>query len=288
MNVKSIWNSNLCCCNLPSSCFVNASGKLVSSGTTDTELGYLNGVTSAVQAQLNGKLNLTGGTLTGLLAGTSATFTSTLGVTGLLSGTTGAFTVNDAATNSVLDILTLTHTTSGTAASGLGAGILFRTERPSGGITLNRGAIYGVSGTDADDDGDLAFYTLRDTGTGGFNEKMRLTANGTLAVGTNALVSDTLLPIQINAIATTGQAYFAANNAGGYGLLIGYDNANGYARIRNVSNTALTFETNNVERSVWLSSTERVPPSGVMVSALSRRPWLTRRSSRARNAARAK
>jgi hypothetical protein len=29
---------------------------------------------------------------------------------------------------------------------------------------------------------------------------------------------------------------------------MGYDNANGYARIRNVSNTALTFETNNTER----------------------------------------
>jgi hypothetical protein len=67
----------------------NASGKLVSSATTDTELGYLSGVTSAVQTQLNSKLNtstaastylpLTGGTLTGALSGTSATFTTTSG-----------------------------------------------------------------------------------------------------------------------------------------------------------------------------------------------------------------
>jgi hypothetical protein len=123
-------------------------------------------------------------TFFGGLAGTSATFSSTLGVTGALSGTTGNFIVNDAATNSVLDILTLTHTTSGTGASGLGAGILFRTERPSGGITLSRGAIYGISGTDADDDGDLAFYTLTDTGGSGFSEKMRINAVGNVAIGT--------------------------------------------------------------------------------------------------------
>jgi hypothetical protein len=56
----------------------NASGKLVSSATTDTELGYLSGVTSAVQTQLNSKLNLSGGTLTGALSGTSATFSGAI------------------------------------------------------------------------------------------------------------------------------------------------------------------------------------------------------------------
>jgi hypothetical protein len=72
--------------------------------------------------------------------------------------------------------------------------------------------------------------------------------NGTVVgIATTALIADGLLPIQINAGAS-GQAYFASNNNGGYGLLMGYDNANGYARIRNVSNTALTFETNNSEK----------------------------------------
>jgi hypothetical protein len=70
---------------------------------------------------------------------------------------------------------------------------------------------------------------------------------GSVGVGTTSLVADALLPLQINAGAS-GQAYFASNNNGNYGLLMGYDNANGYARIRNVSNTALTFETNNSEK----------------------------------------
>jgi hypothetical protein len=53
----------------------DGSGKIAASGsTTATEIGYVAGVTSAIQTQLNGKLNLTGGTLTGALSGTSATF----------------------------------------------------------------------------------------------------------------------------------------------------------------------------------------------------------------------
>jgi hypothetical protein len=44
------------------------SGKqAVVSGVDDTEIGYLNGVTSAIQTQLDGKLALSGGTLTGAL-----------------------------------------------------------------------------------------------------------------------------------------------------------------------------------------------------------------------------
>ena len=133
-----------------------------------------------------------------LLVSGAATFSSTI------AATSGTFIVDDAATNSVLDILTLTHTTSGTAASGLGAGILFRTERPSGGITLSRGAIYGVSGTDANDDGDLAFYTLTDTGGSGFSEKMRIYANGRIE---NFNVAANNFALTINGSATTGQSY---------------------------------------------------------------------------------
>lgn len=37
------------------------------SGVSDTEIGYLDGVTSSIQTQINGKLSLSGGTLTGAL-----------------------------------------------------------------------------------------------------------------------------------------------------------------------------------------------------------------------------
>ncbi len=45
----------------------DGSGFLVPATTTATEIGYVNGVTSAIQTQLNAKLNLAGGTLTGAL-----------------------------------------------------------------------------------------------------------------------------------------------------------------------------------------------------------------------------
>lgn len=46
----------------------DASGFIVASSVTDTELGYVSGVTSAIQTQLGNKLNLSGGTLSGNLA----------------------------------------------------------------------------------------------------------------------------------------------------------------------------------------------------------------------------
>jgi hypothetical protein len=55
----------------------DGSGKIAASATTTTtEVGYLAGVTSAIQTQLNAKLNLTGGTLTGGLIGTTGSFSS--------------------------------------------------------------------------------------------------------------------------------------------------------------------------------------------------------------------
>jgi len=45
----------------------DASGFLVASAATDTELGYLTGVTSNIQTQFGDKLSLSGGTMTGIL-----------------------------------------------------------------------------------------------------------------------------------------------------------------------------------------------------------------------------
>jgi len=92
-------------------------------------------------------------------------------------------TESGSATNSVADVLKLNHITSGTAASGLGAGVVFSSERPSGGINLTRGAIYGISGSDPDDDGALAFYTRTDTSGSGFSEKLRIDASGNVGLG---------------------------------------------------------------------------------------------------------
>ncbi len=71
----------------------DASGVIEASAVTNTELGYVSGVTSAIQTQLNGKLDLTGDTMSGDIA---------MGgnkVTGLGAPTASA----DAATKSYVD-----------------------------------------------------------------------------------------------------------------------------------------------------------------------------------------
>jgi hypothetical protein len=45
----------------------DSSGFIAESSVTSTELGFLSGVTSGIQSQLNGKLSLSGGTMTGTL-----------------------------------------------------------------------------------------------------------------------------------------------------------------------------------------------------------------------------
>jgi hypothetical protein len=90
-------------------------------------------------------------------------------------------------------------------------------------------------------------YLPKFTGASAIGNSQIFDNGTTVGIATTALVADALLPIQINA-GVSGQAYFASNNNGNYGLLMGYDNFNGYARIRNVSNTALTFETNNTQK----------------------------------------
>lgn len=71
----------------------NSSGKIISSGVATTTLGYLNGVTSAIQTQLNNKLSsgdlktVNGTTLVG--SGDLGTINPIYGGTGITSYTTG-------------------------------------------------------------------------------------------------------------------------------------------------------------------------------------------------------
>lgn len=75
----------------------NGSGVIAASSVTSTELGYLSGVTSAIQTQLNGKVGTTGNET---IAG-SKTFSSAVAITAttnqLILGTTNTATINASA-----------------------------------------------------------------------------------------------------------------------------------------------------------------------------------------------
>ena len=74
---------------------LDASKGLVASATTDTELGYLSGVTSGVQTQLNARANISGATFSGAIAATSVS---------LASGGTTYGTVSVSGTSALLDL----------------------------------------------------------------------------------------------------------------------------------------------------------------------------------------
>jgi hypothetical protein len=96
----------------------NSSGKIAVSSTTDTEIGYVSGVTSAIQTQLNGKAPLTGTGASGTwgisISGNAATATSATSATSATTATT-ATTANALNTANNYQVNSLGV---GTAASG--------------------------------------------------------------------------------------------------------------------------------------------------------------------------
>lgn len=109
----------------------DGSGKIAASATTTTtEIGYLAGVTSALQTQLNGKLNLTGGTLTGGLIGTTGSFSS--------SGSGDTFTIGHTSGSGIA--LNITK-------SGNGEGLYINKTSGSGNAATIVGNLGGTTGT---------------------------------------------------------------------------------------------------------------------------------------------
>lgn len=160
--------------------------------SSTTQVANLNAATAGTASNLlsnatTGVLQVTGpGTgTTRVMTTPNANFTvARTDAANAFSGTQ-SITNDTADTNTAVNVLTLTQSSTGTAAAGLGAGVLFKSERPSGGLILDRGAVYGVSGPDANDDGYLAFYTLTSTGPGDFTEKWRITSAGDLQATAN-------------------------------------------------------------------------------------------------------
>lgn len=143
----------------------NSSNNIVSSTTTDTELGFVAGVTSAIQTQINGKYSTTGGTLTG-----DTTYSSGKGIFWTDSGTN---TVKLTAPTTI----TSTYTLKWPVAQG--ASNQYLTNDGSGNLSWTNAAGTGTvnSGTQFQ----LAYYATSTNVVSGL----------TLITASRALVSDT-------------------------------------------------------------------------------------------------
>jgi hypothetical protein len=190
----------------------DGSGKIAASGSiTTTELGYLSGVTSALQTQLNGKLNLTGGTLTGGLSGTTGSFSGIVTTPQVKAATSAGLSINANSGTQVADFgaggsanITFFGGLSGTSANFTGNVLIASsnstfTLKPttvsSGGSILFRGTLTGgneqfqafisaLPQSSTANTSDLSFNTYNN---GSVVEGLRIAANGFATFSSSAL-----------------------------------------------------------------------------------------------------
>jgi hypothetical protein len=94
--------------------------------------------------------------------------------------------VDDAVNSGITQVFSVEHTTSGTPAAGMGAGLVFRVKRSNGDMSPT-GFIAGVweDPTNGTEDGALVFApVLNSSGHG--TERMRITSAGRVGIGTTA------------------------------------------------------------------------------------------------------
>jgi hypothetical protein len=208
----------------------DGSGKIAASATTTTtEIGYLAGVTSAIQTQLNGKLNLTGGTLTGGLIGTTGSFSS--------SGSGDTFTIGHTSGSGIA--LNITK-------NGNGEGLYINKASGSGNAltVIGSTSLGALSGTSATFSGNVSINanSARLTVSESGGAEVRVTAGGSSGfIGTYSNHSLTFLTNSTNAltISSTGAATFSSSVTAG---AITADNADIYAQNGTGSNLSIGFK----------------------------------------------
>ena len=216
----------------------DVNGLPVASATTDTELGYVSGVTSAIQTQLNGKLSLTGGTMSGAIAMGSNK------ITGLTNGSASS---DAAAFGQIASALTSYLPLSGgtmTGAVAMGShGITGLPAASSTGDALSKGnPISGTTGafvgqitqTDTTDSA-LIVQTVGSTLSSGYK----------LLQGTNSGSGNvnSIIMAKQTSISNSAFTNIIVGGSSGFYQVWGFDGTNGFSDIVNC--TFLTFSVIN-------------------------------------------
>jgi len=162
----------------------DSTGLLSQSAVTSTELGYISGVTSAVQTQVDGKLSLSGGTMTGALALTNTVLRSNL------------------------PVLTIGNT-SGGSNNTCGISMSPWSGRIGGPST------YILAIDDANASAHLLFYTASPGTANSAVERMRLTSLGNVGIGTTTV--NTRLSITTATPEFKISLYDGTSNKSGFG-----------------------------------------------------------------------
>jgi len=181
---------------------IDLSGKQdVVAGVSSTEIGYLDGVTSAIQPQLNSKLKSGWQTVTLSDGSPSVTITASSVLETRLTGTLSTYANNvilpDATTLNVGDRFIFRNNTSTSGGSGGIVGFFF----PGSGTTTNLGS------------GAYEFVCIDNTSAGGPpNWQRTAIPNNSSSVGTGALVANTLTTLVVPTFAGAMEAISVVNS----------------------------------------------------------------------------
>ncbi len=203
----------------------NGSGKVFTDDSTGSALVYSSSqiAVGGSQIQVNNHVN------------PSASAIIHLGTTALryseVCGTTGDFSKDSAATNTVTDILTLGSTSSGTAAAGIGVGILLTTE-DAGGSVQNAGRVQATltTATAGSEVSKISFQTVNGgaalatrfnvTGTGVAHDGSIVVTRTATAADYTVLITDHYVGVTSTAAARTITLPAAATCGAGFQLEI--------------------------------------------------------------------
>lgn len=177
----------------------NSSGKVAVSAVTSTELGYLDGVTSAIQTQLNKKqATLVSGTNIKTINGTSILGSGNITISG---GSGGGITLSDVAdyldendyvtrgsAGALANISALTPANNATADSGITIGSQTLTYRSLYAQNIYPRPAYA-----------LRVYTSESSGSVSYIERLRVGATGTVQIA--GTTTDTSIKLYVNGVA---------------------------------------------------------------------------------------
>lgn len=213
----------------------DGSGKIAASATTTTtEIGYLAGVTSALQTQLDGKLNLTGGTLSGGLIGTTGSFSGILTTPQVKAATSGGLSINANSGTQVADFgaggsanITFFGGLAGTSAtfsstlgvtgalSGTSATFSGTVASSGGNLTVNGGTIaaFNNGGIELYNTSNAAYARLVSV-SGSFNVNVNNNSITALSIASTgaATFSSSVTANEISSIVTSGTARVTIGN----------------------------------------------------------------------------
>jgi hypothetical protein len=163
--------------------------------------------------------------------------------------------VDDATTNAVTRALALSHTTTGTAADGIGSGISFNQESSTG--ALRASAYIDSIFTNVTDASLASALTFTTRSGGSLTERMRINSSGNVSIGGTANRATTVGTNALQIFDGTAPVGTLANGVSFY-------SAAGEANVMDAAGNATLLSPHDSETNEWIFRSKHTPSGKVL------------------------